>query len=563
MSDETTPVTPPSTALYPTLVTPPESGNSIEDPILISDSDELDASDTEALHGSVRQLSENSPSPSPRTAARLQPRKLRRYIRDVSFSGGDAKVETLDEVDNTREVKVNNSDLAHDTPHRPPKSPMESPNGGTPSESCDTGPSLSRTRSTSEGSMPIWKLEIKIKEAILKTATEKEGQKQGHAYIYADPSNEAGYFKLGKSESPLQREKEHQDKCKRPAFEVVGMVPLEVSVPWFSRLESLAHAELANMKYTFDCPCSKTHREYFTGRVQEALEILNFWSSWLQCNPYDEEFQLSPFWRDRLRLLGGKAFSHLRCPNAECLSTADIGSSSCQACLRLRLKAWTDVTESDYIEYECRMRIGWGFLRQVMYLMWRRFGNRILILIDGYEKMARLAAFLWAPTTQLYHLLLLVFWLWFSSNASHKSFWYYAISCFLAYWRITKELGDTSSGKQLTKVQTISRTPGKKANRRASNSPGPKILPDIVNEAEMPDEQEPPSKRRSVSVHEPINVSRITRGYESAPAVHEMSETPKADHNGANPFLTPDRAIRTVGKSSPRAGAKRRKSDVR
>jgi hypothetical protein len=111
MSDETTPVTPPSTALYPTLVTPPESGNSIEDPILISDSDELNASDTEAFHGSVRYLSENSPSPSPRAAARLQPRKVRRHSRDVSFSGGDAKVETLDEVDNTREVNINNSDL--------------------------------------------------------------------------------------------------------------------------------------------------------------------------------------------------------------------------------------------------------------------------------------------------------------------------------------------------------------------------------------------------------------------------------------------------------------------
>ncbi|GIC94679.1 GIY-YIG nuclease family protein [Aspergillus udagawae] len=554
MSDETTPVTPPSTALYPTLVTPPESGNSIEDPILISDSDELDASD--------RQLSENSPSPSPRAAARLQPRKLRRYIRDVSFSGGDAKVETLDEVDNTREVNVNNSDLAHDTPHRPPESPMDSPNGRTATESCDTGPSLARTPSTPEGSMPIWKLELKIKEVILKTATEKEGQKQGHAYLYTDPSNEAGYFKLGKSESLLQREKKHRSQCKQPAFKVVDMVPRGDSVPWFKRLESLAHAELANMRYSFDCACCTPHKEYFTGRVQEALEILNCWSSWLQCNPYDEEFQLSPFWRDRLRLLGGKAFSHLRCPNTECLSTADIGSSSCQACLRLRLKAWTDVTDSDYIEYECRMRIGWGFLRQVMYYMWRRFGNRTLILIDGYEKMIRLAAFLWAPRTQLRLLLLLMFWLWFSSNATRKSFWYYSIPCFSAYWSIMKGLGDTPSDRQSTKVQPISRAPGKKASGRASNSPEPKILRDTVSEAEIAG-QEPPSKRRSVSVHEPINVSRITRGYESATAVHEMSETPKAEHNSANPFLTPDRATRTVGKSSPRAGAKRRKSDVR
>ncbi|GIK07538.1 hypothetical protein Aspvir_003204 [Aspergillus viridinutans] len=562
MSNETTPVTPPSTALYPTLVTPPESGNSIEDPIFISDSDGSDASDMEALHGSVPQLSENSPSPSPRGAARLQPRKLRRHSRDVSPSGGDANVETLGEGENTRELNVNNSDLAHHTPHRPPKLPMDSPNGGTSSESSDTGPSLASTPSASIGPMPIWKLEIKIKEVILKTATETEGQKEGHAYIYADPSNEAGYFKLGKSESPLQRAKAHRGKCKHPTFKLLDIVPRGLPVPWFNRLESLAHAELANMRYSFDCPCFTSHREYFTGSVQEALEILNCWSSWLQCNPYDAQRQLSPFWRDRLRLLGGKDFSHPRCPSTECRSAADIGSSSCQACLRLRLKAWADVTDFDHFEYECRMRIGWGFLRQVIYLMWPRFGSRILILIDGCEKMTRLAASLWAPTTHLNMLLLLMFWLWLSSNAPRESILYYGIPCFLAYWRITRELGDTPSDSQLTKVQTISRTPGKKAPRRASNSPGLKILPDIVSEAEMPDEQEPPSKRRSVSVHEPINVSRITRGYQSATAVHEMSELPKAEHNGANPFLTPDRATRTVSKSSPRAGAKRRKSDV-
>ncbi|GIJ92666.1 hypothetical protein Asppvi_001944 [Aspergillus pseudoviridinutans] len=562
MSNETTPLTPPSTALYPTLITPPESGNSIEDPILIFDSDESDVSDTEALDGSVRQLSENSPSPSPRGAARLQPRKLRRHSRDVSPSGGDAKVEKLDEVENTRGLNVNNSDLAHNTPHSSPKLPMDSPNGGTASESSDTRPSHSSTPSASEVPMPMWKLEMKIKEIILKTATETEGQKEGHAYIYADPRNEAGYFKLGKSEDPLQREKELQVKCKHPTFQVVHVVPREVSVPWFSRLESLAHAELANMRYSFECPCRTPHKEYFTGRVQEALEILNFWSSWLQCNPYDEQLQLSPFWKDRLRLLGGKALSHPRCPNIECRSAADIGSSSCQACLRLRLKAWADVTEFDYFEFECRMRIGWGFLRQVIHLMWPRFGSRSFILIEGCEKMKRIAAFLWAPTTHLRFLLLLIFWLWHSSNAPRESILYYGILCFFAYWRITTELDNTPSDSQLTKVQPISRAPGKKANISASNSPGTKIFPNTASEPEMPDEKGPPSKSRSVSVNEPINMSSITRGYRCATAVHEMSETSKAEHNGAKPFLTPDRATRTVGKTSPKAGAKRRKSDI-
>ncbi|KAF7178205.1 hypothetical protein CNMCM7691_006877 [Aspergillus felis] len=562
MSNETTPLTPPSTALYPTLVTPPESGNSIENPILISDSDESDVSDTEALHESVRQLSENSPSPSPRGAARLQPRKLRRHSRDVSPSRGDANVETLDEDENTRELNVNNSDLAHNTPHSPPKLPMDSPNGGTASESSDTRPSLASTPSASEGPMPIWKLEITIKEVILKTATETERQNKGYAYIYTDPSKEAGYFKLGKSGTPLKREKAHQGQCKHPTFKVVDMVPREDSVPWFSRLESLAHAELANMRYSFNCTCGTPHKEYFIGRVQEALEILNFWSSWLQCNPYDEQLQLSPFWRDRLRLLGAKELSHPRCPNIECRSAADIGSSSCQACLRLRLKAWADVTDFDYFEYACRMRIGWGFLRQVIYLMWPRFGTRSLILIEGCEKMKRIAAFLWAPTTHLHFLLLLMFWLWLWSNAPRESIMYYGIPCFIAYWRITTGLGDTPSASQSTKVQTISRAPGKKTNIKSSNSPGPKILPNIVREPEMPDEKGPPSKRRSVSVHEPINMSSITRGYRCATAVHEMSETRKAEHNGAKPSLTPDRATRTVGKTSLKAGGKRRKSDV-
>ncbi|PKX88933.1 GIY-YIG nuclease family protein [Aspergillus novofumigatus IBT 16806] len=501
MSDET-PATPPSTALYPILVTPPESGNSIENPILISDSDESDASDTEALRGFVRQLSDNT----------------------------------------------------DDTPHRLLELPVDAPNGGASPESCGTGRCLEGTPSASVRPMPIWTLETKIKEVILKTA-EAEGQRRGYAYLFADPSDEAGYFKLGKSENPGEREKVHQSKCKHPNFTVLDMLPRGQSVPWYGRLESLAHAELANVKYLFDCSCGTPHREYFTGRVKEALEILNCWSDWLQGNPYDEDLQLSPFWKDRLRLLGGKAFRHPRCPSTQCRSARDIGSSSCQACLRLRLKAWTQVTDFDYFEYECHMRIRWEFLRQVMSLMWLALGNRTLILVDVCERMKRLTAFLWAPTTLLHLLLLLMLQLWLSSNAPWESILYYAMPCFFAHWRITSELSDT------LKAQTIPQSPRKKATRRASNSPGHKILTEIVSEREMPDEHEPPSKKRSVSIHGANDISNTPRGHQSAPNLPEMSEIP--NHNGPKPFLTPERAKRTVGKSSPKAGTKRRKSDVR
>lgn len=269
-----------------------------------------------------------------------------------------------------------------------------------------------------------------------------------------------------------------------------------------------------------------------------------------------------PFWRDRLSLLGGGAFSHPRCPNNKCRLPADIAYSSCQPCLRLRLKAWTEVTDSNEFEYKYRTRVGWGWLRQVMYSTWPRFGNHFLILVDGWEKIKLVAAIFWAPTTHFHFLLLMMLWLWSLSNLPQNSLVYLIISCIFPYWRITNGLADTPGDSQSTKVQNIPRARGKKATREACNSPGPETPPEIVSEPETPHKRELPSKKRSVSVYEPIDDSRIPRGHESATTAHGMSETPKAEHSGPEPFLTPDRATRTV-KRSPRAGAKRRKSDVR
>lgn len=411
--------------------------------------------------------------------------------------------------------------------------------------------------------MPIWRLEDKIKEIILKAAAKNDGQKLGQAYIFGDPTDKAGYFKLGKSETPTERAKAHQRNCE-PSFKLLGRIPRAGQVSWFGRLESLALAELTNMKYSFDCRCSTSHGEYFRGSVDEGLEILNCWSSWLQRNPYGKDLQLLPFWRDRLSLLGGGAFSHPRCPNNKCRLPADIAYSSCQACLRLRLKAWTEVTGYDEFAYECRTRVGWGWLRQLMYWTYSMqpfFGHCFLILVDGWEKMKTLVKFLCAPTTHLLFIFLSVLRLCFLSNVPGESIVYLGI-CSLACWRIKEGLAATPGDSQFTKVQNIPRARGKKATREASNSPRPETPPEIVSEPETPHKRELPSKKRSVSVHEPIDNSRILRGHESATTAHGMSETPKAEHSGPEPFLTPDRATRTV-KRSPRAGAKRRKSDVR
>lgn len=428
--------------------------------------------------------------------------------------------------------------------------PIDGQNGGTSPESRDTGRPVEGTPAASVRPMPIWELETNIKEVILKTATNDE---KGYAYLFADQSDEAGYFKVGKSATPLKRGKRHQSQCGHRTFTVIDGVPRGMSVPWHGRLESLALAELANMNYSYKCICGTRHREYCTGSWTEALEILNCWSRWLQLSPYDENAQLLPFWRDRLRLLGGERFSHPRCPRTECRDS-DIGFSSCQKCLRLRLKAWTDVTDLDYFEYECRMRIGWGFHRQVMFLMWPLLGNSALTLIDGCERLKRLASFLWAPMTHLHLLLLLVLSLLLSSNASRASVLSYVISCIFAYCRIRSGLSYTP------KAHTILQPPHKKATRRVSKSPALRIPLEAASEKEMPDTEEPPSEKRPVSRHRAHDISNTPRG-QSAPGSPEMSDI--SEYNRPNPFLTPDRATRTVGKNSPKAGAKRRKSDVR
>ncbi|RHZ67885.1 hypothetical protein CDV55_107851 [Aspergillus turcosus] len=505
---------------------------------------------------------ETTPVTPPSTAARFQSQKTRRRNQGASLSGRDADLERLDGVENTGESTLDTNDEgSEDTPHSFPSLPLNVLNGRD-SPGVDKEATPASSPPTSEELMPIWRLEDKIMEIILKAAAKNDGQKLGQAYIFGDPTNKAGYFKLGKSETPTEREKRHQHDCE-PSFRLLGCIPRAGLVPWFGRLESLALAELTNMKYSFDCRCSTSHREYFRGSVDEGLEILNCWSSWLQRNPnpYGEELQLSPFWTDRLRLLRDKTFSHSRCPNTKCRS-ADIRSSTCQACLRLRLKAWTDVTDFDYFEYECRMRVGWKFLRQVMLWMWRLFGDHLLILIHGWEKVKSLATLLWAPVTHLHFLLLLLWCLSRVPPESINSIIFYGIACPLSYWRIMKELTNTPFYSQFGKVQKIPPARGKKATTEASNSPRPETPPEIFSGPETPHEQEPPSRKRSVSVHEPLNDSRNPRGHESATTAHEMSETPTAEDNGPKPFLTPDRATRTVTRS-PRASAKRRKSDVR
>jgi T5orf172 domain. len=103
----------------------------------------------------------------------------------------------------------------------------------------------------------------------LKPATDKERKSQGHAYIYADPTNKEGYFKIGRSGAPLTRERVYRAKYKHPTFVFVNIVPRQ-PIREVCRLESLAQAELSNLKYSFDCRCFTAHKEFFMEQWMRA-----------------------------------------------------------------------------------------------------------------------------------------------------------------------------------------------------------------------------------------------------------------------------------------------------
>ncbi|KAI1335843.1 hypothetical protein F5Y15DRAFT_224385 [Xylariaceae sp. FL0016] len=77
--------------------------------------------------------------------------------------------------------------------------------------------------------------------------------------------------------------------------------PEHVPIAFFKRAEKLAHAELTNYQHHFDCPCGIRHTEYFDIDAGTAQKVVRRWRRFCKLDPYDEEGNLRPFWKHRLR----------------------------------------------------------------------------------------------------------------------------------------------------------------------------------------------------------------------------------------------------------------------
>ncbi|KAL3469695.1 hypothetical protein BJX99DRAFT_251781 [Aspergillus californicus] len=187
---------------------------------------------------------------------------------------------------------------------------------------------------------------------------------EGFTYVFADPTGRNRFYKIGSAKNVSKRANEHRSICNLSFFRVQRKpaIPLRQ----YKRLEKLAQAELINMSYDPNCVCDIQPHQYFYGREQTAIEILEFWSKWLMKHcPYDSNGHLLPFWEHRLRVFQTNIPKLFDCGGAKCLKrTSD--TMACPICLRTGWKAWAEPSGTDKIEFASRTQIGSEWAHKVL-----------------------------------------------------------------------------------------------------------------------------------------------------------------------------------------------------
>ncbi|KAF9893181.1 hypothetical protein FE257_011604 [Aspergillus nanangensis] len=199
----------------------------------------------------------------------------------------------------------------------------------------------------------------------------------GYVYVFCEPTEETTFYKIGHAVCPETRLKDLQKNCfagwtmydrpynpRNPIGECV-------------RVENLAHYQLRNYACTFECRCKTKHREYFSGKKQAGLNMLQFWIDWLQREqPFGEDRHLTPFWADRVDALDMKMRSRLRhlfkCGQKGCAGRIDTHRGACQDCLETGWKLWTEPTSFERFEYGCRTQMmGWPRIQDLLLWLWK------------------------------------------------------------------------------------------------------------------------------------------------------------------------------------------------
>lgn len=301
--------------------------------------------------------------------------------------------------------------------------------------------------------------------------------------------------------------------------------------------------ELGNLNCSFDCRCNTKHREYFKTTKAEAKEVLDFWGGWLKSKPYDNRFQLLPFWQDRLRLLGGDELEHDRCSSPECQSSTDLLASLCQACLRLRLVAWVKVTPFDLFEYECRTKIPSKPIRQLILKQWPHRADVMMTLLALWGALS-------ARRTHSYLLLFVALDIIPRVPSGFSA--PYAVMCLVAHWWFAKGYNELADLDQPAKEST-----DRKPTGGAPKTPQKEVIAESVEMSENFGSR----KTRSVSIGAAIDVSS-RHDAETPSKMVDRSAMFRTRAHTLSPNSARTRAVDLAGKKIKQIRTKRRKSDL-
>ncbi|KAL2855980.1 hypothetical protein BJY01DRAFT_231409 [Aspergillus pseudoustus] len=240
-----------------------------------------------------------------------------------------------------------------------------------PAELADLYSDVSEENSDFGDDDPLLFPQLPLEDVVMEVAyilrTKSKPTGEGFTYVFADPTGRNKFYKIGSAKNVSKRANEHRSICNISSFRVQRKPAIPIKQ--YKRLEKLAQAELINMSYDPNCVCSIQRRQYFWGREQTAMEILEFWSKWLgKHSPYDKDGNLLPFWEHRLRVFESNVQKYFDCQGAKCLKHST-DTLACPICLRVGWKAWAEPNGREKIEFASRAQIGSEWAHKIlMYL---------------------------------------------------------------------------------------------------------------------------------------------------------------------------------------------------
>ena len=148
----------------------------------------------------------------------------------------------------------------------------------------------------------------------------------GCIYIFQSPDH-PNYVKIGRTTQKIDERRNQISSCKNLSNIELKSELCYGKVSNLARLEKLIHADLANERRCFYCPCkppkgnrydfrhndardheNKTqHQEWFEMSVDEASKRVEQWRNWIRQNPYGTDGKLKEHFRRRISYCERKA----------------------------------------------------------------------------------------------------------------------------------------------------------------------------------------------------------------------------------------------------------------